>query len=72
MVIKNETQLKNVILGDCRRALAKAQERVYKIIDLYLQRFYADYDPVWYERTGRLLHSLVKSDIIQEGNKLNT
>lgn len=70
MVIKNESQLKKIILADCKRALVKAQERVYKIIDLYLQRFYADYDPVWYDRTYKLLHSLVKSDIRQEGNKL--
>lgn len=70
MVIKNEAQLREIIFADCRRALAKTQEKIYKIIDLYLQKFYADYDPVMYDRTEQLLHSLVKSDIRQEGNRL--
>lgn len=69
-MIKNEAQLKELIMSDCRRALAKAQDKVYRIIDLYLQRFYADYDPVVYDRTRQLLHSLVKGNIRQEGNEL--
>lgn len=68
MVFKSEKQLKDFILAKCKNALLKSQEKVYKIIDLYLQRFYADYDPVWYERTYQLLHSLVKSDIRSTGS----
>ena len=63
MVFKNETQLKGFILQKCRVALARTQEQVYKILDIYMQRFYADYDPVWYNRTYQLMKSLVKSDI---------
>ena len=70
MVFKNEAQLKSFLLGKCRNAITNAQEKVYRIIDLYLQRYYADYDPVWYDRTYQLLHSLVKSDIRKEGNKV--
>lgn len=69
-MIKNEAELKRLLMSDCCGALAKAQDEVYKIIDLYLQRFYADYDPVIYERTRQLLHSLVKSSIRKEGNEL--
>lgn len=69
-MIKNEAQLKRLLMSDCCGALAKAQDKVYKIIDLYLQRFYADYDPVVYERTKQLLRSLVKSSIRKEGNEL--
>ena len=69
MVFKNETQLKNFLSAKCRNALIKAQEKVYKILDLYMQRFYADYDPELYERTYQLLHSLVKSNIRQNGNE---
>ena len=68
MVFKNEAQLKSFLLGKCKSALIKAQEQVYKIIDIYVQRFYADYDPIMYERTYQLLHSLVKSDIRSTGN----
>lgn len=70
MVFKNEAQLKSFLLGKCRNAITNAQEKVYRIIDLYLQRYYADYDPVWYDRTYQLLHSLVKSDIRKEGSKV--
>lgn len=68
MVFKNEAQLKSFLLKKCQSALIKAQEKVYKILDLYMQRFYADYDPELYERTYQLLHSLVKSDIHSTGN----
>ena len=68
MVFKNETQLKSFLLAKCQNALIKTQEKVYKIIDMYVQRFYADYDPVMYDRTYQLLHSLVKSEIISTGN----
>ena len=68
MVFKNEAQLKNFLLGKCKSALIKAQEQVYNIIDIYIQRFYADYDPIMYERTYQLLRSLVKSDIRSTGN----
>lgn len=68
MTFKNEAQLKNFLLQKCKSAIIKAQEKVYKILDLYMQRFYADYDPVMYERTYQLMHSLVKSDIAFTGN----
>ena len=68
MVFKNEKQLKNFLLQKCKPALERSQNQAYKIIDLYLNRFYADYDPVMYERTYKLLHSLVKSDIVPTGN----
>ena len=51
-----------------KSAVTRAQEQVYKIIDLYLQRFYADYDPVVYERTRQFLHSLVKGGVEKVGN----
>ena len=68
MTFKNEAQLKAFILAKCQSALSNAQEKVYKIIDLHIQRFYADYDPVMYDRTYQLMHSLVKSSIIPVGN----
>ena len=70
MVFKNEAQLKSFLLKKCQGPLIKAQAKVYKILDLYMQRFYADYDPELYERTYQLLHSLVKSDVRQKGNEL--
>ena len=70
MVFKNEKELERFLLAKCQSALIKAQEKVYKVLDLYMQRFYADYDPELYERTYQLLHSLVKSDIRKNGKEL--
>ena len=67
MTFKNEAQLKAFLLAKCKNALIKSQEKVYKIIDVYVQRFYADYDPVMYDRTYQLMRSLVKGDIRQNG-----
>lgn len=68
MVFKNEAQLKNFLLAKCKNALVKSQEQIYRIIDRFVKKFYADYDPVLYERTNQLLNSLVKSEIISTGN----
>lgn len=78
MVFKNEKELEKFMLNKCRSALAKAQEKVYQIIDKFLNDFYNDYDPStyvdldgnerpkkkYYIRTYQLLHSLVKTEII--------
>ena len=68
MVIKNESQLKKVLLAKCKNALIKSQEQVYQIIDRFLKEFYAEFSPEMYERTYQLYRSLVKSDIIPTGN----
>lgn len=68
MVFKNEKQLKDFLLKKCKVALAATQEKAYKIVDMHVQRFYADYDPVMYERTYQLMHSLVKSNIRSTGS----
>lgn len=68
MTFKNEKQLKDFLLKKCQVALAKTQEKVYKIIDLHVQRFYADYDPEMYQRTYQLMHSLVKSNVRSTGS----
>ena len=72
MVFKNEKELKEFLLKKSRIALSKAQEKVYEIIDRFLKDFYADYTPsdsgYGYQRTGQLLHSLVKADVVPNGS----
>lgn len=63
MIFKNEEQLKFFLLTQCRDAVEKAQEKVYKILDMFVKEFYADYSPVMYERTHQLYRSLVKTDV---------
>lgn len=82
MVFKNEKELEKFILSKCRDALVKTQEKVYRILDKFLNGFYKDYTPgltvewdgrekysPWaYDRTYQLLHSLVKSEIVPSKN----
>ncbi len=81
MVFKNEKELERFILKKCHSALVKTQEKVYRLLDKFLNDFYKDYTPGtytdWdgtekyyrgYDRTYQLLHSLVKTEIIPSKN----
>lgn len=72
MVFKNEKELKRFILKKSRRALLKAQDKVYAIIKQFLYKYYNDYTPsdsaFGYERTYQLLQSLVQSRIVSSRN----
>ena len=82
MVFKNEKQLESFLLNKCHDALMKTQDKVYQILDKFLNDFYNDYDPssyvdwdgtrklksLYYHRTEQLLHSLVKTEIIPSKN----
>lgn len=71
------------MLKKCQAALEKTQEKVYEILDKFLNDFYNDYVPsmfyvdwdgkekvktYYYQRTYQLLHSLVKSRVMPSGN----
>ena len=68
MGFKNENELKKFLLQKCKTAISQTQNKVYAIIKKALVEFYQDYDPVLYNRTNQLLHSLVKSEIRQVSN----
>lgn len=68
MVFKSENELKKFLLQKCQIAVARTQNKIYAIIKKVLVEFYQDYDPLLYERTNQLLHSLIKSNVRQVGN----
>ena len=68
MLFNNEKELEDFLLPKLKNALIKAQDKVHRVVDMYMQRFYADYNPVWYKRTYELMHSLVKGEIKKNGN----
>lgn len=68
MVFKNQKELERFIMKQSRQALMKAQNKVYEIIDKFFCQYYTEYEPLQYERTYQLANSLVKSQIITEGN----
>lgn len=67
MVFNNPSELENYLMIQMRLAITQAEERIHKVIDSFLKKYYAEYSPVEYERTYQLLHSLVKSEITQKG-----
>lgn len=67
MVFKSRKELESFLLKKCRLAILKAQDEVYVVIKKFLYQYYADYDPVQYERTYQLLQSLVQSRIVSDG-----
>lgn len=68
MVFKNDAQLKSFLMSKCKNAVISAEEKVHRIIDSCLHRFYDEWKPDQYKRTSQLLHSLVKSGVKQVGN----
>ena len=72
MVFKNEKQLKDFLLAKCRSALINTQEQVYRILEKFMQEYYADYSPELYERTYQLYNSLIKFDITPTNNGYKT
>lgn len=69
---KNEIELKNFLLAKCKAALVQAQEKVYHILEGFMQEYYADYSPELYKRTYQLYDSLIKFDIIPTLNGYET
>lgn len=67
MVFKNQKELERFIMKQSRQALMKAQDKVYGIIKEFFYQYYTEYKPKQYDRTRRLLESLVKSQIVSDG-----
>ena len=68
MTFTSVEALKSYILSCCAEAIEAAQQEVYLLIDRFLMQYYAEFDPVLYQRTYQLLHSLVKSSVKSTGN----
>ena len=70
MVFESEAQLKKYILDKSKIAVAQAEQKVYKIIEDFVKKYYAEYSPVEYLRTSQFYRSLVKSDVKLVGNSV--
>ena len=49
-------------------SMKRAAELVQKIIHAHIEEYYAEYDPIRYERTEQFLHSCVTSDVYRRGD----
>lgn len=68
MTFNSIDELKNYLLSQSGVAIKIAQERIFKIIEDFLLKFYEEFSPEVYVRTYQLLCSLVKTGITSTGN----
>ena len=68
MTFKNEAQLKKFLLRKCASAVNSTEKKVHKEFAGNLNKFYAEFTPEEYIRTGALLGSLERTGVINTGN----
>lgn len=68
MAFYTTNQLIRSVKSGMKKAIIKEQEKVFKVLDEFIDKFYSSYTPEMYERTFQLYRSLVKSDVQSSGN----
>ena len=68
-MIKNIKQLEAQLGLHMKSAMVIAQSKVHQCINSFIKEYYAEYDPIQYERTYSFFNSLVKSDIKCSGKE---
>lgn len=69
MTFKNEAQLKKFLSGKCAKAVGAAKEKVYGEFAGNLNKFYTEFKPEEYIRTGKLFNALEATDVKRTGNQ---
>ena len=69
MDIKNEAQLKKLIMEKCTKAIADAEAKIYGEVAQNLDTFYSEFKPEEYIRTYALLNSLEHTPVSRSGNQ---
>ena len=68
MTFDSSAALESYILSRSGVAIKMAQEKVFRLIEDYILKYYSEFDPAVYERTYQLLCSLVKTAVVSTGN----
>lgn len=70
-VFNSEEAFKKYILAQVEIAITNARDEIYNIFSKYLLRYYNEYDPKMYQRTWRLLNSLIRTNVVRIGNTVS-
>lgn len=62
----NSLAIAAILQSALRDYVDKAADEVKQIIQEFIQRYYAEYDPVLYERTYQFLNSVVRTEVAAE------
>lgn len=68
MTFDSLAALESYILSQSGVAIKIAQEKVFRLIEDYILKYYTEFDPSVYQRTYQLLCSLVKTAVVPTGN----
>lgn len=68
MGFKNDEALTRAIKNTMQGALRKIQNEAYDVVKKFMDQFYTEFSPIWYERTYSFYRSLVKSEIVKTPN----
>ena len=72
MTFKNESQLKKFLIEKCSNAVANTERKVHEEFAGNLNRFYTEFRPEEYIRTGALFNSLEVTGVKRVGNYVTT
>lgn len=68
MVFKSQKQLEKFLLKKCKAAVASTENKVYTEFAGNLSKYYAEFSPEEYIRTGALSNSLDRTGVQSSGN----
>lgn len=68
-IIKSEDDLDKLLDACTKEYLRVFQSKVYDTIHDYIEQYYDEYEPKQYERTEQFLNSLVKTNVVKNGNR---
>lgn len=68
MVFKNESQLKNFLMKKCIKAVDNTERKIHREFAGNLNKFYTEFKPQEYIRTGALFDSLQVTGVKRAGN----
>ena len=67
-VIKSMNDLTKILESRIQQALKITQQEIFETIQRYINDYYHEYTPELYQRTWKLLNSLIKTEIIKVDN----
>lgn len=71
-VIKSMSDLIKIIESRIQKALEMTQDEIWETIQEHIDAYYDEYDPQRYRRTFKFqTESLIKTNIIKDGNKMS-
>jgi len=68
MQIRNQNDLNKLLLDQCKQICELMANEVYEAINFFLNQYYTEWSPSFYQRSYDMLHSAFKTDIKKVGN----